>query len=170
MSMTEEQQKGLTRLLERLGSALLGLKGSVENLDKRFEDGLGKILSQGSAQLTEFALLKQAIQEARTDVADAEKAVDELRRDLTPVHGVPLLPRREHDDDSIELGPAKVPARFVERVGRNLPWIVAGAIVALTLLVFAVYASGARLVVEEKRSQPRHDEQQQQHHEQGDHQ
>lgn len=184
MSMTEEQQKGLAQLLDRLGSNLSGLKKAVESATngmlavkdaveksgKTNADAFDKVLAQNSTVLTEIKLLAKDIAEARADVKNVDDSIDDVRRDLTPVRGVPHQPRRDQDDDSVELGPAKVPARFFERIGRNLPWIVAGAIVALALLVFAVYASGARLVVEEKRSQPRHDEQQQQHHEQGDHQ
>lgn len=153
--MTEDQQKGLSRLLDRLGTALLGLKSAVENLEKRVDDGVGKLLSQGSAQLTEFALLKQSLEEARKDVEQAERAVDDLRHDLTPVRGIPLPPR-DNRDDSIELGPAKVPVRIVERLGRALPWVVLGGLVTLGLLLAAVWLSGARLAVEEKHPSQTH--------------
>lgn len=157
--MTEEQQKGLTRLLDRLGSALLGLKAAVESLEKRVSEDVQKLLAQGSAQLTEFALLKQAIQEARKDVDDAERAIDRLRGDLTPVRGVPLPPRA---DDSIELGPVKVPITVGERVVRSLPIAVLGGVIALCLIALALWLSGARVAVEE---QPVHKDQTQQ----GDH-
>jgi hypothetical protein len=151
VTMSDEQQKGLTRLLERLGTALLGLKAAVERLEKRVEDGVDKMLAQGSMQLTEFALLKQSIEEARRDVEQAEKAVDELRHDLTPVRGVPLPPSRPDDrPESIEFGPAKFPIHALERFGRATPWLALGFIVGLAAVAAALWMSGARFQIDQQ--------------------
>lgn len=149
--MTEDQQKGVSKLLDRLGSALLGLKSAVEKAHQASDDAHKALLSQGNAHLTQLALLEKSISEARKDVENAEDAVTDLRRDLTPLR-VPTHRREEHSErpESIELGPVKMSVKLGERLGRALPWITFGFLVAVIAIAAALWLSGARVQVKDE--------------------
>jgi hypothetical protein len=160
----EDLRERQNKLLDKLGNALLGLKAAIEALRADTDTAHAAQLAQGNAHLTQMALVRQqledldkldqipallvAIAEARRDIERVDRSVDDVRRDFTPVHGTPLATREEIDrPESIELGPAKVPLKLAERLGRGLPLIAGGFIIGLAAIIIALWLSGARLLV-----------------------
>lgn len=147
----EDPRERQNRLLERLGNALLSLKAAIEILRKENTEAHAAQVGHGQAHLTQMVRLTDALNEARKDIERAERTVDDLRRDITPVHGTPLATREELErPESIELGPVKVPAKTIDGLGRALPFIVAGFVLGLAALIVALWLSGTRLLVADR--------------------
>lgn len=131
-------------LLMRLGDAILGHTSTLKAARGQIAAYHKEALAQGSALLTEIKLLRQAIEHQDDDLR-------EIRRDVTPLR-VPLPPRER--EDSVEVGPVKVPATLLARFVRSLPVLVLGFIIALCLLALALWLSGARLQVTDPPARP----------------
>ena len=144
MALTDRQQEGLSKLLDRLGNSLLAIIDRLDRLDNGGAAAHDKILAQGSALMTELKLLRQALDEARHDV--------EKIRDNTPVHPVPLHIEKEKSS-GVAIGPVKMSSKDAAKIGRNLPWIAFGVLLALILVVLSVIAivkaSGVHLTGDE---------------------
>ncbi len=132
MAMTDRQQEGLSKLLERLGDALLSIKSHLERVERVEAEAHKEISGQNSALMTEIKLLRQALDEARNDVA-------RVRSDLTPVHGIPL-PVHEEKSSGVAIGPVKMSTKAVGKLGKGLPWIAFGLLLALAIAVVVLVA------------------------------
>jgi hypothetical protein len=134
------------RLLRSVGNSLLMVKGALDRFEQAQRDNHAATTGQLSSLMTEIKLLGAGINETRRDV---EKSADRIREDMTPVHGTPI-PTREELAIEISTSGVKASANAIAKFGLGLPWMVLGLLIGMGLLIFALWASGARLLVREQ--------------------
>lgn len=145
----------LARVADELAQVKVAMRHAANTMlavyraEQRIEKTVGEHAKTSERIETKLTTLGERIAVALSKLSDVEDSIDDVHDDITGQHKLPPPETKETRQESIELGPAKVPVSVLERMGRALPWIVLGVILTVAALICALWMSGARLQVDE---------------------